>query len=77
MSWKIWYGIFYRKLLWKIDVYNTIQYKTILRHWSNSICMNCVYNVHIITDKCSKKKHHAISKFIVPWTQGVLHGLTR
>ncbi|XP_025412541.1 GPI inositol-deacylase isoform X2 [Sipha flava] len=76
VSWKIWYGILYRKLLWKINVYNTVQYKTILRDWSNSICMNCVYNVHMITVKCSKKKHHAVSKFIVPWTQGVLHGLT-
>lgn len=77
MLWQFWHGIFKRKLLWKIDNYETILYKTILHGWPNGICMNCVYNVYTIPVKCSKKTHHAISKFIVPWTQGILHGYTR
>lgn len=77
MSGHFWCGIFGRKLLWEVNVYETIQYKTILQGWSTSVCMNFVYKVHMTPLKCSKKKHHAVSKFIVPWTQGVLHGLTR
>jgi len=77
VSWRFWYGVFFKKLLWEVDVFETIQYKTILRDWPDSICMNCVYNVHMIPYECSKKKHHAVSKFIVPWTQGILHGITR
>lgn len=77
MLWRFWYGVLGRKLLWEINVFETIQYKTILQGWSDSICMNCVYNVYMIPIKCTKKKHHAVSKFIVPWTQGTLHGLTK
>ncbi|XP_026821729.1 GPI inositol-deacylase isoform X2 [Rhopalosiphum maidis] len=76
MLWRFWYGVFNRYILWNVNVFETIQYKTILHGWPASICMHCVYNVHMIPIKCSKKHHHAVSKFIVPWTQGILHGIT-
>ncbi|VVC28522.1 Hypothetical protein CINCED_3A001485 [Cinara cedri] len=76
LSWRFWYGIFDRKLLWEIDIFETIQYKTILHGWLDSMCLNCVYRVYMVPLKCLKKKHHAVSKFVIPWTQGVLHGLS-
>lgn len=77
MNWKFWLGMLWKKVLWEIDILGTIQYKTILRGWSDSICSNCVYNVYLLPYNCSKKKHHAVTKFIVPWTQGIQHGISR
>ncbi|XP_050542352.1 GPI inositol-deacylase isoform X2 [Daktulosphaira vitifoliae] len=74
--WQFWFGMLWEKVLWNIDVFGTLQYKSILRGWSDSICSDCVYNVYLIPYNCSKKKHHAVTKFIVPWTQGILHGIS-
>ncbi|XP_050431681.1 GPI inositol-deacylase [Adelges cooleyi] len=74
LSWSFWFGIFKRILLWEITFYRTMQYKTIIRDWPKNICRDCVYNVYMNPINCTEFKHHAVSKFIVPWTQGILYG---